>query len=185
MTFLNRVTRNIGTIHLGYSSLWIMSPFAVIKFRGLDLHADAVYEPTPTHSHRKSITFRKIWWFFIFAGYCFSLAKVHSIGESLNQRATTGKAHIAPRKRLKHVTNDSRLDLSFIIVSDTCPRHRPLFCRLRNNNMLWHVSPGPDFLACIVGCTKANRRKRFEEKSYIMKAWTRIQYFGCLANMIN
>lgn len=95
-----------------------------------------------------------------FRRYCFSLAKVHSIGESLNQRATTGKAHKTPRKRLKHVTNDSRLDLSFIIVSDTC-RHRPLFCRLRNNNMLWHVSPGPDFMACIVvGCTtEANRRK--------------------------
>lgn len=48
------------------------------------------------------------------------------------------KAH-TKHERLKHVTNDSRLDLSFIIVSDTCRSHRPLFCHLHNNNMLWHV----------------------------------------------
>jgi hypothetical protein len=61
---------------------------------------------------------------------------------------------IAPtdQKRWKHVTNDSRLDLSFIIVSDTCRRHHPL-CSLspaprfaeRNNSMCCGTSPKPDF----------------------------------------
>lgn len=60
-------------------------------------------------------------------------------------RMTTEKAH-TKHERLKHVTNDSRLDLSFIIVSDTCRRHRPLFCHLHNNNRLWHVSE-PDSCA--------------------------------------
>lgn len=61
-----------------------------------------------------------------------SSGKVHSVGKSLKRRTMT-KTH-TEHERLKHVTNDSRLDLSFIIVPDTCRRHHPLFYHLRNNN---------------------------------------------------
>lgn len=107
----------------------------------------------------------KIWWVFIFVYYFVSSecgvadTESRSVGESLHCRMRWPEH--TKHERLKHVTNDSRLDLSFIIVFDTCRRHRPLFCHLHNNNRLWHVAPNliPVRL-CIVKCTKANKENK-------------------------
>lgn len=66
----------------------------------------------------------------------FRLLFAWSIGESL-LRGWWPKHTTRKLERLKHVTNDSRWDLSFIIVSDTCCRHhRPLFCHLHTTTTI-------------------------------------------------
>lgn len=106
------------------------------KSLNVTLSTHAIHFERLTRQH-KSIKRQKNWWFFIFVYHCFGFE-----WKSAQRRWKSGARTMTEnqRERLKHVTNDLRLDLSFIIVSDTCPRHHPLFCRLRNNNSVLYVA---------------------------------------------
>lgn len=135
---------------------------------------------TSTQFYRpKSIKQNKNWRLFIFIYHFEWIAEVKS------ERWRQHTEH----ERLKHVANDSRLDLSFIIVFDTCRRHRPLFCRLHNNNRLWHVSEPDSCAVCFVKCTKANksdRKQHFcEPRKVIHHGGINTYSIFLLANMIN